>query len=659
MTGTNEPEIDLKTIWVELDSLTEHGRTLTKFIDTPCGVEADCAMVVGPTGIGKSRLLDSVLSDKRFLPYETSKGTMRPLIRFEAPDTPTSKSISQRFLETQGDPHWEENSHKHQNVLMSRAFNYLRNQQTKLVVIDEAQGFLARTGAYSASEFIKRIVNAGICPIVLAGLPTMLDLLDNEQFSTRCTLIIELSPFNWFDAVHQKEYRQVLKGMQEKVPALSSGVPLSSVAVARGLNYASYGLLRETRQLITAAIDFAAGAPIAMTHLAQAFDSRHHQRRRLGRENRINPFVPGHEMPDHWETASFLQGQKKKRQLRKMDDNFFYPLRDDLRTNESVQSFMLRLTAINDYPTQNFVARDVGLLSCFQRLTPENVERLAQVSRTPADIVTPRAAMVVGKRKVSICGIVLPTQSVIQMVSRLCCACLSKDGYHRVAWNIPAVACCPFCGSRLTDTCPTCNAHLTWNRDDLLKCPEGHPLNARLEVPASERLSRLKISRVIYEKLGEKPDWTSESDLLVSEVRETTLPEFLDLLGLLDLFEDQSQVDPSIEIIDRRLWRCAPVVERWPDAFYDKLRQAHDVRPSGNKALLFDPELGRKIYARQQTNSAKSTEIFKAATNTFIAMNDISVHNASAYADRDDRTYTIFVAATRMNVSPSRLKKNG
>jgi Cdc6-like AAA superfamily ATPase len=269
-------------------------------------------MVVGPTGIGKSCLLDEVLSHERFEAYETAEGTMRPLIRFEAPDTPTSKSISQLFLKTQGDPHWEKDARKHQNLLMNRAFNYLRRQKTEVVVIDEAQGFLAKTGSYAASDFIKRILNQAVCPVILVGLPNTLDLLDNDQFGGRCDLIIEMYPYSWFDSVQQMEYRQILKGLQERVPALQSSLSLSSLAVAGALNYASYGLLRETRKLLQAAIAAAAGAPIATDHLAIAVDSRRHQRRRLGSENRGNPFKPAFKIPDLWEAAAFTQGQKKK-----------------------------------------------------------------------------------------------------------------------------------------------------------------------------------------------------------------------------------------------------------------------------------------------------------------------------------------------------------
>ena len=302
-------------IWIELDSLTANVELLTRFIDRGCpGTEADCAIIVGPTGIGKSRLLDAVLlHKKRFLPYENEKGTMLPLIRFDAPDSPTAKSIAQLVLQKQGDDAWEKDPRTHQNILMARVFNYLRGQRTEVVVIDEAQGLLAKSGFYAASDFLKRLLNENICPVILSGLEATLGLFANEQFAGRSKLVIELAPYDWFQETHQLEYRQILKGIQNRVPALQSDIRLGSEEIARGLNYVSYGLLRETRQLLEETADVANGAPISLQHLAEAVDHRRHQRRVLGPEKRVNPFRPDQRMPEKWKPAASTKGENEKK----------------------------------------------------------------------------------------------------------------------------------------------------------------------------------------------------------------------------------------------------------------------------------------------------------------------------------------------------------
>jgi len=106
MTTYDEVETDIsaagntvESVWVELESNQAHIARLNKFVQRGLlSKEASCAMLVGPTGVGKSRLLDRLLTGKHFLPYENERGTMRPLIRFEAPDTPTTKSIALKFL---------------------------------------------------------------------------------------------------------------------------------------------------------------------------------------------------------------------------------------------------------------------------------------------------------------------------------------------------------------------------------------------------------------------------------------------------------------------------------------------------------------------------------------------------------------------------------
>jgi hypothetical protein len=329
----------------------------------------------------------------------------------------------------------------------------------------------------------------------------------------------------------------------------------------------------------------------------------------------------------------------------------YYPLTTDFKTNEGVQSFMLRLAAINCYP-RLYVAKDIGLHSFECRMAMENVERLAEVSRHSTEIVASRAALITSERTITISGMDLPARSMIQLCSRLCCSCLLEHGYHHMVWNLPAVAACPFCKSLLIEACPVCKVRLRWNRDDLLKCPKGHPLDAKLDIPISERADRVKISRIIYEKLGEKPQWSSEQEKLSPIIRGLGLSDYLDLLKILDLFHTDAAIGPSRELVDYRLWRSVSLADQWPQKLNEILQQHYSLKPGGSKPLLFSASISGKLLSRRQ-NADISYKIFEEAANAFVAANQIVVHGRNRYGRDTDRTLTINVAARRLKVHPS------
>lgn len=304
---TNSSEAKKKTTvddcFVELRRLMNIEERICDLIEREAGKsEPSCMVIVGPTGIGKSHILTHTFKGPEFLPQRTSDGWVRPLVRVQAPQSVTVKTMTEVILKELDDGEFKSRDSIPQ--LVSRTTTQLRGQKTKLLVIDEAQGLLR--GTYAAGDFIKTILNAACCPVLLVGLPSTLELLtENRQLDGRSWASVILNAYDWSDIESRKEFRAVLAGIQDQVEDLQSAIPLSDMTIAAALHFACGGLLRELRQLLNEAILMSQRAQTSITveTLARAYDMR--------KVNpRFNPFRQP--LPESWEPASLGEGLQKK-----------------------------------------------------------------------------------------------------------------------------------------------------------------------------------------------------------------------------------------------------------------------------------------------------------------------------------------------------------
>jgi len=257
--------------------------------------------MIGPTGIGKSAVLNHTFAGEMYQQVRRPEGFFSPIIRIDARPNITTKGIAELLLVELKD---EKPSRGTEHDMVERVFKQLKKQKTCLIIIDEAQ-CLASKG-YHASDFLKHLLNKGGCPLLLVGLGPTEDLLDlNSQLKGRSLATVMLPAFDYTKEKQRDEWRGLLKKLQAEVKKLQGPIDLSGQAVAAALNFATRGLLRELRELLDEAIDIAdqREGKITMEALADAFD----RRRSKFTKHFVNPFR-GQDLPEVWKPAGMFEG---------------------------------------------------------------------------------------------------------------------------------------------------------------------------------------------------------------------------------------------------------------------------------------------------------------------------------------------------------------
>jgi hypothetical protein len=240
--------------------------------------------LVGPTGVGKSGLIDAIMDDKQFQPSEGPNGDLRPILLVEAPHKGTIKGLAEVML---------------------------AGQETKLVIIDEVQQ-LSRSNRYDYAEFLKTLKNNVTCPILCVGLADALELArSNAQLKRRCRPAIELRPLDWFNAKERKIYRGILAAFRKTLAPRFNSLPIENDAIAAATHIATGGAVGGTHDFLRLCIDendlddVATSDQVQIKHMAMAFDGVH-----SGERNVFNPFTV-QKLPDHWSPLPFDTGAKQ------------------------------------------------------------------------------------------------------------------------------------------------------------------------------------------------------------------------------------------------------------------------------------------------------------------------------------------------------------
>ena len=300
----------LSDVFVEMPHLKAAKRQVQRLIRTGTGGhERKAMLILGPTGIGKTMLLNHIFGIEKYRAFRTPEGLVSPVIRIDARPNSTTKGIAELLLQELGD---NRPSRGTEHDMILRVIKLLHKEKTQLIIIDEAQCLVSR--AYAASDLLKHLLNQASCPILLVGLESTEQLrTSNRQFRDRCLPTIRLPAFDYTDKTQRAQWRGLLKKLQSEVKELEDAVDLSQRAVAAALNFGARGLLRELRQLIEEAIDIAVegGTKVSIEELAEAFERRRSDESR----DMVNPFRE--ELPEMWKPAELSEGTDKTKAKRR------------------------------------------------------------------------------------------------------------------------------------------------------------------------------------------------------------------------------------------------------------------------------------------------------------------------------------------------------
>lgn len=259
--------------------------------------EPHCLMLVGPTGVGKSKLVDSyaraypptVATDAR------GERTQRPVVQATIPTPATVKSLAVTLLVALGDPRPTSGTVV---TMTDRLVRYMADCGVELLILDELQHFVDRNShrvLEDASNWLKLLLKTTRVSCVLVGLEHEAELLlrANAQLGRLFGDPYVLAPFAWDEARPGTidDFRRLLAEIERLMP-LAEPSDLAGGDMARRLFVASGGTMGLLMALVRRA------AHLALTEGRERLDAATLARafaHRLAGERRgiANPFVSG------------------------------------------------------------------------------------------------------------------------------------------------------------------------------------------------------------------------------------------------------------------------------------------------------------------------------------------------------------------------------
>lgn len=209
----------------------------------------DGMMIIGCSGVGKSTLIEAYQKQYGF---ESIEGTSKRVLVIRTPEVPTAKMLVEQMLYAIGDPA------SHSGSLTSKTERlkmFIQRMGVEMLVFDEFQHFVIRANRVrrgEAEDWLKNLISALPCAVVLVGTPECEQLLENNpQLGRRFSQRIELASFTHSED-SLDEFTAVLKMLERNMPGewretLTNGdVPLRML-------YASCGIIDYVIKLLEGA----------------------------------------------------------------------------------------------------------------------------------------------------------------------------------------------------------------------------------------------------------------------------------------------------------------------------------------------------------------------------------------------------------------------
>jgi hypothetical protein len=218
------------------------------------GVEARVAeglLLVAQTGSGKTTVLNYY---ERQFSRRLREGVWRiPVLRVSTPESPTVKSLAESILDAMGDVAAGKGNATDKT---RRIVHFCERCEVELLALDEFQHFFdgkRLAESQRVSDWLKLLIETLKVPVVLAGLPRAMQVVNNNpQLRRRFAAPHYMEPFEFGTVDERKEFRAVLKGLSVGLP--EGSVDLSQVELAQRFYYATHGLIDYAVKLVDDAV---------------------------------------------------------------------------------------------------------------------------------------------------------------------------------------------------------------------------------------------------------------------------------------------------------------------------------------------------------------------------------------------------------------------
>jgi hypothetical protein len=252
--------------------------------------EPQCLLLVGPTGAGKTTLINSYTAN--FPPTITETGLICPVLSATIPTPASEKNLAMALLFALGDPLAGRGTTA---VMTQRLIKLLRDCEVEILLLDELQHFVDRDSQkilQNASNWLKMVIKETNVSCVLVGLQGEAEQIVNinPQLARLFGDPLVLGAFHWNENEPNtiQEFRTWLAELESLLP-LSQPSELYRRETAWRCYVATGGIMSYLMALLRSATHLAleqGREKLDLELLATAFDLRlAGQRRRLA-----NPF---------------------------------------------------------------------------------------------------------------------------------------------------------------------------------------------------------------------------------------------------------------------------------------------------------------------------------------------------------------------------------
>ena len=251
--------------------------------------EPVCGALLGASGVGKTSVIDHY---RRAFPLEeTETATVQRVLKVTLQPNARPKGIASDILFALRDPAWSSGTVQ---TLTNRAVRLLEHCGVELIILDEFHHLFdaerSRVMTKAAQWLKVLIVNTKIA-VVVSGMPEASYVLNAEHTERRFKDRLTLHCFNYRSQPGRREFRGMLKKLDDSVPLLKPS-DLAVPDVAGRVYLACRGISDYLMTLVRGAVQEAierGSEKIELEDFARVYEKRMTHQRILAEQD--NPFV--------------------------------------------------------------------------------------------------------------------------------------------------------------------------------------------------------------------------------------------------------------------------------------------------------------------------------------------------------------------------------